>query len=311
MVIPPRSLSEAMVAEIIQKTKQLAKELKIKGLMNVQYAIKDSVLHCLEVNPRASRTIPFVSKAIGVALGRHAACVMVGERLKKLGFVREVVPGHISVKESVFPFIKFPGVDIILSPEMKSTGEVMGIDDNFGRAYFKSQDSAWCRLPDKGKIFISVKDSDKERVIGAARALVELGFELVATSGTKAALEKHGIPVETVKKIAEGRPNVADLIRSQEIKLIIVTPKGKGPALDEGKIRSLAVTYEIPCITTVKAAYAAVDGMNAYRQSGITVKALQDYHEVLQKASAGFSPAKNRGGSASLFGRKDLAADHV
>ncbi|MBI4431246.1 MAG: carbamoyl-phosphate synthase large subunit [Candidatus Omnitrophica bacterium] len=283
MVIPPHSLSKEKVKEIIQKTELLAKELNIKGLMNVQYAIKGGEVYCLEVNPRASRTVPFVSKAIGIPLARIAACVMAGKRLKELGFTEEIIPPHVSVKESVFPFIKFPGVDIILSPEMKSTGEVMGIDSNFGQAFYKSQDSAWCRLPDKGTVFMSVKDADKPKIVPIAKGLAELGFDLVATEGTAAHLKSQGIPVNSVKKIAEGRPNIADLLKSGTVKLLIVTPVGKGPALDEAKIRSLAVMHEIPSLTTINAAKAALSGMRAYREKGVTVRALQDYHAAMKR----------------------------
>ncbi len=283
MVLPPHSLSKEKIKDIIEKTELLAKELQIKGLMNVQYAIKGGEVYCLEVNPRASRTIPFVSKAIGVPLARIAAAVMAGKKLKELGFTKEVIPPHVSVKESVFPFIKFPGVDIILSPEMRSTGEVMGIDSDFGQAFFKSQDSAWCRLPDKGTIFISVKNADKPKIVPIAKGLVELGFELVATSGTEAHLKSHGIPVKSVNKLAEGRPNVSDLLKSGVVKLLIVTPVGKGPALDEAKIRSLAVMHEIPSITTINAAKAALNGIRAYREKGVTVKALQDYHADIKR----------------------------
>jgi carbamoyl-phosphate synthase large subunit len=279
-VIPPFSLKKGVVDEIIDKTKQIAKELHVVGLMNVQYAIQNGDIYCLEVNPRASRTVPFVSKAIGIPLAKLAAKVMVGKTLEELGFTQEIVPSHVSVKESVFPFIKFPGVDIILSPEMKSTGEVMGIDRDFPRAFYKSQDAASAHMPEKGKIFISVKNADQTKIIPIARKFHELGYAILATRGTAQALQENGIPSETVLKIAEGRPNVSDLIRNNEIKLVVNTPSGKGPMLDEAKIRSFAVSYNIPCITTLSAARAAVTALEAVRSgSGLDVKALQDYHQ--------------------------------
>lgn len=277
-VIPPYSLSKEVVEEIIMKTKQIARELNIVGLMNVQYAVKDGKIFCIEVNPRASRTVPFVSKTIGVPLAKLAAKVMGGKTLKELGFTEEVSVDHCSVKESVFPFIKFPGVDIILSPEMRSTGEVMGIDQDFPRAFFKSQVAALATPPLEGKVFISVKSADKEKIVPIARKFHELGYSIVSTSGTARALEKEGIPAESVKKIAEGRPNISDLIRNDEVKLVVNTPSGKGPILDEAKIRSLAVSFNIPCITTLSAAKAAVIGIEAVKEKGLEVKAIQDYH---------------------------------
>lgn len=281
MVLPPFSLKKEIVNEIVDKTKQLARGLKVIGLMNVQYAVKDEVIYCLEVNPRASRTIPFVSKAIGVSLAYLAAQVMVGKTLKELGFDREVWPRHVSVKESVFPFIKFPGVDIILSPEMKSTGEVMGIDEELGRAFYKAQEAASSRLPVEGKVFVSVKDGDKSKILPIAQRLSQLGFSLVATCGTAEFLSKAGVKTEVVLKLAEGRPNIADLIRNGEIKLLINTPSGKGPMLDEAKIRSLAVSFKIPCITTINAARVAVSGIESARKGLFDCRAIQDYHHEL------------------------------
>jgi carbamoyl-phosphate synthase large subunit len=278
MALPPFSLGASIAQEIVQKTKKLARELKIKGLMNVQYAVQNGRIFCLEVNPRASRTVPFVSKTIGVSLAQLAAKVMVGKTLKELGFTKEVTPRFVAVKESVFPFIKFPGVDIILSPEMKSTGEVMGIDQDFGLAFFKSQDAASQRLPLEGRIFVSVKDDDKPSFTPIAKELVDLGYSLVATKGTQEYLSARGIPVEWVAKLAEGRPHVADKIKNGEIKLIINTPSGKGPALDECKIRSLAVSHGIPCITTINGAKAACAGLVSFRKRGYQVKSLQEYH---------------------------------
>jgi carbamoyl-phosphate synthase large subunit len=276
-VIPPYSLAKTVVDEIMTKTKQIAKELRISGLMNVQYAVKDKTVYCLEVNPRASRTVPFVSKSIGVPLAKLAAKVVVGKTLKELGFDREAVPPKVTVKESVFPFIKFPGVDIILSPEMKSTGEVMGIDDDFPRAFYKSQEAAYSHIPEDGLIFVSVKNEDKEKVVPVARKFYELGYKIVATRGTGETLAKHGIPASIVLKIKEGQPNISDLIRHQEIRLIINTPSGKGPLLDEAKIRSLAVSFDIPCVTTLKAAHAVTLAIEAVRQKGLSVGCVQEH----------------------------------
>ncbi|MDD5217111.1 MAG: carbamoyl-phosphate synthase large subunit [Candidatus Omnitrophica bacterium] len=278
-VIPTFSLRKEIVEEIIVKTKLIAKELHVVGLMNVQYAVQRGVVYCLEVNPRASRTVPFVSKTIGVPLAKLAAKVMAGKTLRELGLTTEIVPDYVSVKESVFPFIKFPGVDIILSPEMKSTGEVMGIDDDFARAFYKSQDAALSHLPLEGKVFISVKNRDKTKIVPIAQKIHKLGYAIVATKGTAEVLRDKGIPAEPVLKLTEGRPTIADLIRNNEIKLIINTPSGKGPMLDEAKIRSLAVSFNIPCITTIRAAQAAAQGIEAVKSGkGLGVKAIQDYH---------------------------------
>jgi carbamoyl-phosphate synthase large subunit len=285
MSLPPFSLSEAVVQELIQKTKQLARELHIIGLMNVQYAIKDGEIYCLEVNPRASRTVPFVSKAIGRPLAKWAAQTMVGKTLQEFGFTKEIVPSYFSIKESVFPFVKFPGVDIILSPEMKSTGEVMGIDEDFGVAYYKSQQASYSEVPASGSVFLSVKDADKTKLVRLAKGLTGLGYQIISTKGTAAELEKNGIQTEVVKKIAEGSPNVSDKIRAKEIAFIINTPTGKGPMLDEAKIRSLAVSFRIPCITTINAAQALISAIGSFRKKGVSVRALQDYHG--QKPSKG------------------------
>ncbi|HRY85401.1 MAG TPA: carbamoyl-phosphate synthase large subunit, partial [Candidatus Omnitrophota bacterium] len=279
-VIPPFSVARETVEEIIFKTKQIAKELQVVGLMNVQYAIQKGQVYCLEVNPRASRTVPFVSKTIGVPLAKLAAQLMVGKTLKDLKFTEEISPKHVAVKESVFPFVKFPGVDIILSPEMKSTGEVMGIDKDFGKAFYKSQDAAMSRIPKKGTVFISVKDSDKPKIPEIARAFHRLGFKVVSTKGTAQVLRDYRVPVQEILKITEGSPNIADWVRNKKMDLIINTPSGKGPMLDEGKIRSLAVSFNIPCITTVSAARAAVRGLQAVRDDELDVKSIHDYHGV-------------------------------
>jgi carbamoyl-phosphate synthase large subunit len=277
-VIPPFSLSAAVVEEIKVATKKMAEALNVRGLMNVQFAVKDEQVFVLEVNPRASRTVPFVSKAIGVPLAKLAAKVMAGEKLKDLGFTEEVVPKHFSVKEAVFPFIKFPGVDIALGPEMRSTGEVMGIDVDAGLAFAKSQMAAAPGLPVAGNLFISVPDRDKERAVEIARGFAELGFTLHATRGTADALKAAGVPVKSLHKIAEGRPNALDMIKNGELALIINTPSGKAAREDEVKIRSTANSARIPVMTTLRAARASLQGIRALREHGLSVRALQEYH---------------------------------
>ena len=281
-VIPPFSLSAQVQATITEATRALARELKVSGLMNVQFAVKDETVYVLEVNPRASRTTPFVSKAIGVPLAKLAAKVMAGRTLADLGFTREVVPEHFSVKEAVFPFVRFPGVDITLGPEMKSTGEVMGIDADLGLAYAKSQMAAGSPLPSGGNLFISVKDADKPQAVRLAAAFVELGFHLYATSGTAAALAASGVPVKKLFKLTEGRPHVLDMIKNGEIAFIINTPSGKSPRRDEVVIRGAAVTYRVPIMTTLSAAAASVGGIRSLKAKGLRVKPLQEYHAKLQ-----------------------------
>jgi carbamoyl-phosphate synthase large subunit len=250
----------------------------VRGLMNVQFAVKDELVYVLEVNPRASRTVPFVSKAIGVPLAKLAAKVMAGETLRGLGFTSEIEPKHFSVKEAVFPFTRFPGTDIALGPEMKSTGEVMGIDADLGLAYAKGQMAIQPALPTSGTAFISVKESDKPGVISLAREFVALGFDIIATTGTAAALAAADIPVTRVFKIKEGRPNVLDLIKNGDIDFIINTPSGKTPRQDEVQIRSAAVAQRISIMTTLRAAQASANGIRSMQKHGITVKTLQEYH---------------------------------
>ncbi len=276
--LPPYSVDEATVDEIARQAKALAAELGVVGLMNVQFAIKGGDIYILEVNPRASRTIPFVSKAIGVPLAKLAAKVMVGRRLSDLGFTRDVRPAHVSVKEAVFPFIKFPGVDTLLGPEMKSTGEVMGIDTKFGRAFAKAQIAAGTILPTGGKVFISVRDQDKEGVLAAARILHESGFAFVATRGTAEFLARHGIPCDTVRKVTEGRPNAADLIKNGEIALVINTPLGAQSKADSYDIRRTALVYNVPYFTTLSAARAAAHAITHLIREDLSVRSLQEYH---------------------------------
>jgi carbamoyl-phosphate synthase large subunit len=276
-VIPPHSLPPEVVAEIKRQSRELARELKVKGLMNVQFAVtRDGTVYVLEVNPRASRTVPFVSKATGISLAGNAALVMVGRTLDELGLFEEVTPTHYSVKESVFPFNKFPGVDIILGPEMRSTGEVMGIDDSFPMAFAKSQLAANSPLPREGTVFVSVADRDKQEIIPIARALADMGYQLISTRGTAKALRAAGIVVQEVPKLQEGRPNLIDLMKNHQVALVINTPSGRGMRTDEGKIRAAAVANGVTCITTLAAAHAAVDACRVVREYELTVRALQE-----------------------------------
>jgi carbamoyl-phosphate synthase large subunit len=278
MVLPPHSLSKEVMATIRDYTHAMARELKVIGLMNVQYAVKGETVYCLEVNPRASRTVPFVSKAIGFPLAKLAAKVMAGKTLKQLGFTEEIWPKYWAVKESVFPFNRFHGQDILLSPEMRSTGEVMGLDDDLGVAYAKSQMAANAPLPLSGRVFISVSDAHKEEATEVAREFDKLGFELVATGGTAMVLEKAGLKVQRIFKLTEGRPNAIDLLKNKEIQLVINTPAGQAPRADEVKIRTTAVYTGTPIMTTLSGAKAAALGIAALKKSGYGVQTLQEYH---------------------------------
>ncbi|HNQ49941.1 MAG TPA: carbamoyl-phosphate synthase large subunit [Candidatus Omnitrophota bacterium] len=292
MVLPTYTLSPELLAKVREATYKMAKELNVVGLMNVQYAIKDEKVYVLEVNPRASRTVPFVSKAIGVPLAKMATKIMLGKTLKELGFTEEIIPKHVAVKESVFPFNRFPGVDVILGPEMKSTGEVMGIDKDFGRAYIKSQIAAGQNLPKKGNVFISVRDRDKRAIVFIAKKLTDLGFHIYSTSGTAAALEKNGIEVKTLPKVAEGRPNVLDLMKDGRIQLVINTPTGRIPRQDEVKIRSHVVLYNIPYTTTISGAQATVNGIEMLVKKEFDVKSLQAYHGGMARPGRSKRPKK-------------------
>ncbi|MEW4567856.1 carbamoyl-phosphate synthase large subunit [Tautonia sp. JC769] len=274
--IPPYSLPAEVVAELKRQTYALAEALEVRGLMNIQFAVKDGEVYVLEVNPRASRTVPFVSKATGLNLAQAAARVMVGKTLGEQGITAEPVPTFVSVKESVFPFIKFPGVDIVLGPEMRSTGEVMGIDHDFPSAFAKSQLAASTRLPREGTVFVSVAQRDRPGVVPIARKLIELGFDLMSTPGTGGFLAENGIPVTTVRKIQEGRPNILDHLANNAIALIMNTPSGKGARTDEGRIRASAVSHGVPCITTLAGARAAVAALDRLRGDELDVYAIQD-----------------------------------
>jgi len=281
--LPPHSISRETIAEITRQTKALASELSVIGLMNVQFAIQHGKIFILEVNPRASRTIPFVSKAIGVPLAKLAAKVMAGRKLADLGFTSEVVPEHVCVKEAVFPFIKFPDVDTLLGPEMKSTGEVMGIDRTFGTAFAKAQIAAGMILPRSGKVFVSVRDEDKEGVLAAAQGLKRCGFSFVATRGTAAFLTARGLPCDTVRKVNEGRPHVADLIRNGEIALVINTPLGAQSKADSYYIRRASLVYNIPYFTTLAAARAVSLAISDLIADDLSVRSLQEYHGIARQ----------------------------
>ncbi len=283
-VVPAFSLSAKVQRAIASATKAMAGELQVCGLMNVQFAVKGEEVYVLEVNPRASRTVPFVSKAIGIPLAKLAAKVMTGKSLRELGFIHEIVPTHYSVKEAVFPFIRFPGIDITLGPEMKSTGEVMGIDEDLGLAYAKSQMAAQPSLPSTGNVFISVKDSDKPSMAHFAKELAGLGFQIYATVGTAGALTAAGVSVHKLFKLSEGRPHVLDMIKNDEIVLIINTPSGKTPRKDEVQIRSLAVSRRIPILTTISGVEASISAIKSFKLKGMRVKTLQEYHKAKKVA---------------------------
>jgi carbamoyl-phosphate synthase large subunit len=277
-VVPPFMVAERHLGTIRDYTRRIARALKVVGLMNVQYAIKDDVVYVLEVNPRASRTVPYLSKATGIPLAKTAARVMAGQSLADLGLVDDLEVSGVFVKSPVFPFVRFPGVDTILGPEMKSTGEVMGGADTFGAAFAKAQLSVGQRLPDSGRAFISVNNTDKNNVLPIARDLAELGFELVATRGTAAYLRAHGLNVDVVYKVNEGRPNVADQIVNGQIALIVNTPLGRESFFDDRTVRRAAMLQSVPCITTLTGASAAVAAIRALRLKALDVHALQDYY---------------------------------
>jgi len=278
MVFPPHTLSQRVINTIREYTHAMARELRVIGLMNVQYAVKGDSVYVLEVNPRASRTVPFVSKAIGVPLAKLAARIMAGKRLTELGLTEEIWPKYWAVKESVFPFNRFHGQDILLSPEMRSTGEVMGLDPDLGIAYAKSQMAAGGPLPMSGRVFISVSDAHKKEVAAVARQFVDLGFEIIATSGTAGVLEAAGLKVGRVAKLTEGRPNAVDLLKNRDIQLVINTPTGETPRADEVKIRTTAVYTGTPIMTTLSGAKAAALGIAALKKRGYGVQTLQEYH---------------------------------
>ena len=278
-VLPPHTISDDVIEIIRKNTHAISTELEVKGLLNIQFAIKGSSVYVLEVNPRASRTAPFVSKATGVPLAKIASKVMAGKTLIELGITEERKVAHFSVKESVLPFSRFSGVDIILGPEMKSTGEVMGIDESFGIAFYKSQEAAISTLPKEGNVFISVKNDDKRDIVFIAKKLSDLGFQIIATKGTSKVLFSNNIDTKAVGKIGEGSTEIPDLIKKGEVKLIINTPSGKRGQSDTKPIRSLAVMHGVPCITTIQGAQAAVNGIESILSKDFEVKAIQEYIE--------------------------------
>jgi carbamoyl-phosphate synthase large subunit len=280
-VLPPHTLTTDVIEEIVRATKAMALEIGVVGLMNVQFAVKEDQVFVIEVNPRASRTVPFVSKAIGVPLAKLAAKIMTGMTLAELGFTEEIMPPYYSVKVPVFPFNKFPGIDIMLSPEMRSTGEVMGIDADLGNAFVKAYLAAGVKLPKAGRILLTVKHSDKRAIVAEARTLVALGYELLATEGTYRALHANGIVVERVNKVHEGRPHIVDLVKNREIDLILNTPFGRVQRVDDSNIRASAVSAGIPCITTLAGIRAVVSALTALHRDTQRVCSLQEYHKRL------------------------------
>jgi carbamoyl-phosphate synthase large subunit len=277
--LPPYSLSKKLQDELRKQTVQMALALGVKGLMNVQFAIQGETVYVLEVNPRASRTVPFVSKACGLQLAKIAARCMAGQSLKSQGVTKEVIPPYFSVKEAVFPFIKFPGVDTILGPEMKSTGEVMGVGATFAEAFVKAQLGASEKLPKGGRAFISVRNEDHQKVVDIAQDLAKLGFSLVATKGTARALTKNGLTVTPVNKVAEGRPHVVDMIKNNEISFIVNVTEDKKAVTDSYEIRRSALQNEVTYYTTLAGAKAACMGMAQTKD--MEVCSIQDLHKKL------------------------------
>jgi carbamoyl-phosphate synthase large subunit len=277
-VVPPYLVAPRHVAQIRDYTRRIARALKVVGLMNAQFAIKDDTVYVLEVNPRASRTVPYLSKATGVALAKVAARVMIGRTLAEQNLTQDLDVAGVFVKTPVFPFVRFPGVDTILGPEMKSTGEVMGGAPTFGMAFAKAQISAGVRLPSAGAAFISVNNYDKPGVVPIARDLKAAGFKLIATRGTANFLRAHGLDAEIVFKVNEGRPHVGDEILNNHVQLVINTPLGRESFFDDRTVRRIAMMHNVPCITTLTGAAAAVNAIRAMHTEGLTVRALQEYH---------------------------------
>jgi len=278
--LPPFSLSQDMIEELKRQTAQMSRALNVVGLMNVQFAIQSGNVFVLEVNPRASRTVPYVSKATGIPLAKVAARAMLGRSLDDQGIDAEINPPYYSVKEAVFPFVKFPGVDTILGPEMKSTGEVMGVGDTFAEAFVKSQLGAGVKLPTSGCAFISVKNSDKPAMVGIARLLVDLGFKVLATRGTAAAIQQAGIACATVNKVTEGRPHVVDMIKNGDVQLVINTVEEKRTAItDSRSIRTTALASRVTTYTTIAGARAAVEGIRHLADATLTVIDVQTMHK--------------------------------
>ena len=281
-VIPTRTLSPSVLEKIREYTSRLGMALNVRGCMNIQYAVKNEDVYVLEVNPRASRTVPFVSKAVGQPIAQIAARIMVGRTLEELEFTEQPQIHYYAVKEAVLPFHKFPGCTVVLGPEMRSTGEVMGIDPDYAMAFAKSQAAAGLALPTEGTIFISINDDDKELFLPVAQRMADMGYELVATEGTSRFLTQFGVPNRRINKISEGRPNIIDLVTNGQVGMIVNTYSGARARHDEKKIRSLAIAREVPLFTTISAARAVAHAVNALRSKRVHVKALQDYHEELR-----------------------------
>ena len=280
-VIPPVSIPEKHIKTIEKYTSQIATELKVVGLMNIQYAIANDTVYVLEANPRASRTVPLVSKVCGISMAKLATQVMLGKKIGELGIKRRKIP-HFGVKESVFPFNMFPEVDPLLGPEMRSTGEVLGLADSFGLAFFKAQQAASQCLPTEGTVLITVVDNDKSAAVEIARQFQKLNFRIKATEGTHRLLTEEGVDSEPIFKMHEGRPNIVDAITNNQIHLIINTPSGKLSKYDDSYIRKAAIKYKVPYITTTAAASAAVKGIAARKTGQLSVKSLQDYHAGIE-----------------------------
>ena len=277
-VIPPQNLSNEIISELENQTKKIALEFDVIGLVNIQFAIKDKQIYLIEVNPRASRTVPFIAKSTGLPIAKIAAKVMSGKKLSEFNLNNTKKSKHVSVKEVVFPFARFPGCDILLSPEMKSTGEVMGIDSNFGKAFAKSQIAANNRLPEKGNVFVSVKNIDKPKILDGCKFLVKNGFKIIATTGTYEFLARNNINSLQVKKILEGRPNILDYMLSDKIQIIINTIENENTIKDSMILRRNAITQKIPYFTSIRSALASIKALEAFLFSGLEVKPIQEYH---------------------------------
>ncbi|HEX7283696.1 MAG TPA: ATP-grasp domain-containing protein, partial [Vicinamibacterales bacterium] len=280
-VVPPFMVAERHLGTIREYTRRIARALKVVGLMNIQYAIKDDIVYVLEVNPRSSRTVPYLSKANGQPLAQLAARVMAGRSLADLGVTEDLQPVGVFVKSPVFPFVRFPGVDTILGPEMKSTGEVMGGASNFGMAYVKAMLGAGQRLPEQGAVCITVNNEDKNEVLPIAQGLAELGFQIIGTRGTAAYLRAHGVDCSVVFKVNEGRPSLADEIVNRKISMVINTPHGRESFFDDKAVRRAAMMAGVPCITTITGAAAALEAIRALKTEGLDVRALQDYYAAV------------------------------
>jgi carbamoyl-phosphate synthase large subunit len=278
-MIPSRSIKDKHLKTIEKYSAQIAQELKVVGIMNIQYAICDDKLYILEANPRASRTVPLVSKVMGIPIAHIATQIMLGKKLKDFTELRHSKLNYVAVKEAVFPFNMFPEVDPLLGPEMKSTGEVMGIADTFGLAFYKAQEAAGAKLPSQGNILLTVTDKDKSELVPIAKRLKEAGLNIYATENTSRFLKEKGVPTTEIYKLHEGRPNIADMVKNREIHLIINTPTGKSSKYDDSYIRIMAIQHNIPYITTMAAAHASAEAIEAIKKGAISPKAIQDYYK--------------------------------